>query len=185
MKLTAAILCAGLFAGAAYAQPVGMDVFSEGNNGEKIHEGSGFVCPYALGPFVRDAAGETDPERQTVTCNYSTQDGVYGTVTLLPLRSGYEPKASLAAQFEQQQATGGKVVWQGTSTIGTPPLAVYIRLYQTAKLEELKYTVLYSSSAVKNWVVETTIEYADPRDKPEKDTFFNGIYAAALAQIGK
>lgn len=185
MKLVAAIVCTGLFVGAAYAQPAGMDIFSDGKNADKTHEGSGFVCPYTIGPFVRDATGESDPEQQTATCNYSTHGGVYGTITLSPLRSNYEPKASLAAQFEQQQATGGKVVWQGTTTVGAPPLAVYSRLYQTARLEDLKYTVLYSSSAVKNWVVETTIEYADPRDKPEKDTFFNGVYEAALAQIGK
>jgi hypothetical protein len=45
--------------------------------------------------------------------------------------------------------------------------------------------VLFSGSVVKNWAVETTIEYADPRDTPEKTAFFNAVYEAALAEIGK
>ncbi len=58
-------------------------------------------APHAIGTFVRDAAGETDPERQTASCSYSTLDGVYGIVTLVPLRDGYDPKNSLAPQFEE------------------------------------------------------------------------------------
>lgn len=185
MKTAVAILCAVLFAGAAHAQSAGVDVFTDGKDDAKVHTGSGFVCPHTIGPFVRDAASETDPERQTVSCSYSTQDGVYGIVTLVPLHDGYDPKASLAPQFEQQQATGGKMVWQGTVKIGKPPLAIYSRIYQTAKLEELKYSVLFSGSVVKNWAVETTIEYADPRDTPEKTIFLNAVYEAALAEIGK
>jgi hypothetical protein len=185
MRLAVAVSCAVLFGSAALAQPAGMDVFGEGKNGDKIHTASGFVCPHAIGAFVRDAAGEADPEKQTASCSYSTLDGVYGSITLVPLTDGYQPKTSLAAQFEQQQATGGKMVWQGTVNIGKPPLAVYVRLYQTAKLEELKYTVLYSGSVVKNWAVETTIEYADPRDVPEMNAFLNGVYEAAMAEIGK
>ncbi len=77
------------------------------------------------------------------------------------------------------------MVWQGTVKIGKPPLAVYSRIYQTAKLEDLKYSVLFSGSVVKNWAVETTIEYADPRDTPEKKAFLNAVYEAALAEIGK
>ncbi len=184
-KALAAILCGALFASAASAQPAGLDVFSDGKDGAKIHTGSGFVCPHAIGTFVRDAAGETDPERQTASCSYSTLDGVYGIVTLVPLKDGYDPKTSLAPQFEEQQATGGKMVEQGTVKIGTPPLAVYTRIYQTAKLEDLKYSVLFSGSVVKNWAVETTIEYADPRDTPEKNAFLNAVYEAALAQIAK
>ncbi|HVZ67966.1 MAG TPA: hypothetical protein VG891_00785 [Rhizomicrobium sp.] len=185
MKVGIALLGAVILASAAQAQPAGMDVFTEAKNGDKVHTASGFVCPRAIGTFVRDAAGEADPEMQTASCSYSTLDGVYGSVTLVPLRDGYQPKSSLAPQFEQQEATGGKMVWQGTVNIGKPPLAVYIRLYQTAKLEELKYTVLYSGSVVKNWAVETTIEYADPRDAAEKNMFLNGVYEAALAEIGK
>ena len=185
MRLPVAVSCVVLLAGTALAQPAGMDVFAEGKNGDKIHTASGFVCPHAIGTFVRDAAGEADPERQTASCSYSTLDGVYGSITLVPLTDGYQPKSSLAPQFEQQQATGGKMVWQGTVKIGKPPLAVYARLYQTAKLEDLKYTVLYSGSVVKNWAVETTIEYADPRDVPEKNAFLNGVYEAARAEIGK
>ncbi len=185
MRTAAAIVCVGLFASAAFAQPAGMDVFAEGKNGDKIHTASGFVCPHAIGTFVRDAAGETDPERQTASCNYSTLDGVYGIITLVPLKDGYDPKNSLASQFEETQTTGGKMVWQGTVKIGKPPLAVYSRIYQTAKLEDLKYSVLFSGSVVKNWAVETTIEYADPRDTPEKTAFLNAVYEAALAEIGK
>jgi hypothetical protein len=185
MKAAAVLLCGGLFATAAHAQLSGADVFSEGKNGDKIHIASGFVCPHALGAFVRDAAGETDPERQTASCNYSTLDGVYGTVTLVPLHDGYEPKSSLASRFSEQEATGGKILWQGNVKIGKSPLSVYARIYQTAKLEELKYTVLYSAAVVKNWAVETTVEYADPRDVPEKNAFLNGVYGAALAEIHK
>ena len=185
MRLPVAVSCVVLLAGTALAQPAGMDVFAEGKNGDKIHTASGFVCPHAIGTFVRDAAGEADPERQTASCSYSTLDGVYGTITLVPLSDGYQPKSSLAPQFEQQEATGGKVVWQGTVKIGKPPLAVYARIYQTAALEELKYSVLYSGSVVKNWAVETTIEYADPRDVPEKKAFLDGVYEAAVAEIGK
>jgi hypothetical protein len=185
MRTAVAILCAGLFASAAHAQPAGLDVFAEGKNGDKVHTASGFVCPHAIGTFVRDAAGETDPERQTASCSYSTLDGVYGIVTLVPLKDGYDPKNSLAPQFEETQTTGGKMVWQGTVKIGKPPLTVYSRIYQTAKLEDLKYSVLFSGSVVKNWAVETTIEYAEPRDTPEKTVFLNAIYEAALAEIGK
>jgi hypothetical protein len=38
---------------------------------------------------------------------------------------------------------------------------------------------------VKNWAVETTIEYADPRDTAEKTTFLNAVYESAMAEIGK
>lgn len=179
-----ALLVAVIAAGSVSAQP-GADVFIETQSGDKIHTASGFVCPHAIGNFIRDAAGETDPETQTVTCNYSTLDGIYASVTLVPLKGGYDPKASLAPQFDQQEATGGKMAWQGTAKIGKKALSVYVRVYQTAKLEELKYIVLYSGAVVKNWAVEATVEYADPRDKAEKDTFLNSIYDAALAQIGK
>lgn len=185
MKAAFVLACAALLAGSALAQSSGMDVFAEGKDGEKIHTASGFVCPHALGAFVRDAVGESDPERRSASCSYSTQDGVYGVITLVPVGSGYDPKTSLAPEFEQQQATGGKMVWQGTVNLGKPPIPVYIRLYQTAKLEELKYTVLYSGGVVKNWAVETTIEYADPRDTPEKDAFLKGVYQRALSEIGK
>ncbi|HEY4123576.1 MAG TPA: hypothetical protein VGM36_03120 [Rhizomicrobium sp.] len=185
MRTAAAILSVALFASAASAQPAGVDVFADAKDGNKVHTASGFVCPHAIGTFVRDAAGETDPERQTASCSYSTLDGVYGIVTLVPLKNGYDPKNSLAPQFEQQETTGGKMVWQGSVKVGTPPLAVYSRIYQTAKLEDLKYSVLFSGSVVKNWAVETTIEYADPRDTPEKTAFFNAVYEAALAEIGK
>jgi hypothetical protein len=185
MRGAVAAVCVLLFASAAYAQTTGADVFDEAKNGDKVHTGSGFVCPYTMGAFVRDAAGETDPERQTISCSYSTLDGVYGTVTLVPMHDGYDPKASLAPQFREQEATGGKVVWQGTLKIGKPPLAVYGRIYQTARLEELKYSVLFTGSVVKNWAVETTIEYADPRDVPEEKAFLNAVYEGALAQIGK
>lgn len=185
MKASVVFLGVLLLANAAQAQPAGMDVFTEAKNGDKTHTASGFVCPHAIGTFVRDAAGEADPERQTASCNYSTLDGVYGSITLVPLTDGYQPKTSLAPQFEQQEATGGKMVWQGTVKIGNPPLAVYVRLYQTAKLEDLKYTVLYSGSVVKNWAVETTVEYADPRDTAEKNAFLNAVYESAMAEIGK
>ncbi len=80
------------------------------------------------------------PSGRPLRAAYSTLDGVYGIVTLVPLKDGYDPKNSLAPQFEETQTTGGKMVWQGTVKIGKPPLTVYSRIYQTAKLEDLKYS---------------------------------------------
>ena len=43
--------------------------------------------------------------------------------------------------------------------------------------------MLFSGAAVGNWVVETTIEYADRRDNTAQKEFLNTVYAAAIKQI--
>ena len=61
-----------------------------------------------------------------------------------------------------------------------PPLAVYTRTYETAKLEELRIIACCSRApSSRNWAVEATIEYADPRDTPVEDQFLRAVYAAA------
>lgn len=158
--------------------------FSETKDGNKIHEGSGFVCPVNFAGFTRDAVRGGDAESGTASCSYSQRDGVYGNITLSPLQGGYKAKDSMAARFREQEVLGAKMVFQGVSKIGTPELSVYVRVYQTGKLENLKYTVLFAGSAVKNWVVETSVEYTDPRDTGSKDAFLEAVYDAAQAQIG-
>ena len=44
--------------------------------------------------------------------------------------------------------------------------------------------MLFTGAALKNWAVEATIEYADPRDTPLEKDFLRAIYAAAESQIG-
>src|SRR5438105_15303984 len=51
-----------LVATGAGAQTVAGDTFADGPNGAKVHVASRFVCPAKIGPFERDAVGETDPE---------------------------------------------------------------------------------------------------------------------------
>jgi len=44
---------------------------------------------------------------------------------------------------------------------------------------------LFAGSAVKNWAVEATIEFADPRDTPQEKAFLDAVYKSALTQIAK
>src|SRR3954462_11769643 len=82
------------------------DTFSDREDGAKVHV-SGFVCPQRIGDFERDAVGEYDLDRNQDFCAYASCDGVYGTITLQPLNGGYDPKASLAPEFNEQESTGG------------------------------------------------------------------------------
>ena len=161
------------------------DSFSEGANGAKVHRASGFVCPQQIGHFARDAVGERDPQAGTDYCAYSALDGVYGTVTLAPLRGAYDPKAILAPDFVVQEGTGGKMIGETVQLLGqkTAPLSVYTRTYETTKLESLHYRILFASAAVGPWAVQVTIEYADPRDTDKQADFLNAIYAEAIAKI--
>jgi len=43
--------------------------------------------------------------------------------------------------------------------------------------------MLFTGAPFGNWAVETTIEYADPRDNAAQKDFLDTIYAAALKQI--
>ncbi|HEY0282489.1 MAG TPA: hypothetical protein VGC27_07695 [Rhizomicrobium sp.] len=169
---------------AAHAQDAA-DSFTEGPNGAKVHGPSGFVCPQQFGHFARDAVGERNPEAGADFCAYSALDGVYGMVTLTPLRGAYDPKAMLAPDFVVQEGTGGRMVGETTLLLGpkTAPLSVYTRTYETSKLEALHYRILFTSAAVGPWAVQVTIEYADPRDTDKQADFLNAIYAEAMAKI--
>jgi len=161
------------------------DPFTDGANGAKVHRASGYVCPEQIGHFERDAFGELDPQAGADFCAYSALDGVYGTITLAPLRGAYDPKAMLAPEFVVQEGTGGRMVGEATQTLGpkTAPLSVYTRTYETANLATLHYRVLFSGAAIGSWAVQVTIEYADPRDNDNETDFLNAAYAEALAKI--
>ena len=161
------------------------DVFADAPNGAKLHTTSGFVCPQQIGHFERDAVGERDPEAGADFCAYSALDGVYGTVTLVPLRGAYDPKAMLAPDFVVQEGTGGRMVAETTQLLGqkTAPLSVYMRTYETTKLEALHYRILFASAAVGPWAVQVTVEYADPRDTDKQADFLNAVYAEAMTKI--
>lgn len=159
------------------------DSFADGANGAKVHSASGFVCPQQVGHFERDAVGERDPEADF--CAYSALDGVYGTITLVPLKGDYDPKAMLAQGFVVQEGTGGRMVGETTLYLGPKPapLPVYVRTYETAKLEALHYKIVFASAAVGPWAVEVTVEFADPRDNDNEADFLNAAYAQAVAKI--
>jgi hypothetical protein len=150
-----------------------------------VHSASGFVCSQQIGHFERDAIGEIDPQTGADFCAYSALDGVYGTITLAPLRGAYDPKAMLTPDFVVQEGTGGRMVDETTQLLGpkTAPLSVYTRTYETAKLETLHYRTLFASAAVGPWAVQVTIEYAEPRDDDNEADFLNAAYAEAIAKI--
>ncbi len=141
--------------------------------------GSGFVCPAKIGLFVRDAVGERDPKSQTVYCAYSALDGVYGTIVLVPLAGPYDPKTALVSDFLEQEATGGKKLGERSVALGGAG-GIYTRTYETTSLEDLHYRVLFTASAVGNWAVQVTMEYASPRDDALEQEFLNAVYAGAL-----
>ena len=177
-----------LASSAASAQVVAGDTFADGKDGAKVHVASGFVCPAKIGLFERDAVGETDPSAGADFCAYSTLDGVYGTIKLVPVQGTYDAKTSLAPDFAIQEGTVGKKVAEGDVTVaavhGGTPLTIYTRTYESAKLEDLHYRVLFAGVAVKNWAVESTIEFAEPRDTPLEKDFFHAVYDAAQTQVG-
>jgi hypothetical protein len=186
LKVAIGALALLLVSPIVHAQSIPGDAFADGKDGAKVHKASGFVCPAKIGLFERDAVGDADPETQTDFCAYSVLNGVYGTIKLTPLTGAYDPKASLAADFTEQEGTGGKEISEKPEVLagGAEPLSVYARTYETSKLEELHYRVLFTGAALKNWAVEATIEYADPRDTPLEQDFLHAIYAAAQSQIG-
>lgn len=171
----------------ALAQDIGDDPFTDLHDGGKLHIASGFICPAKIGLFERDAAGEADPETGEGFCAYSALDGVYGTITLKELDEPYNAKTSLAPGFIEQEDTGGRRITEGVQMISmkphAAPLAVYTRTYETAKLEDLHYRILFAGAQFKNWAVEATIEYADPRDLSVESEFLRAVYAAADSEI--
>jgi hypothetical protein len=171
----------------ASAQTVAGDTFADGANGAKVHMASGFVCPAKIGTFERDAVGESDPETGADFCAYGALDGVYGTIKLVPLHGAYDAKQSLAGDFAEQEGTGGRETGEAearlAATPGAAPLAVYTRTYETSKLEDLHYRVLFTGAAVKGWAIEATIEFAEPRDVADEQQFLRAVYAAAQSEI--
>jgi len=168
-------------ASSALAQDLSADAFTDGPNGAKVHVASGFVCPATIGHFERDAVGQSDVETGADFCSYAALDGVYGTIRLTPLSGPYDPKASLVQDFIEQEGTGGKRISE--NVVKVAPLAVFTRTYETAKLEDLHYHVLFAGSAVQNWAVEAIIEYASPREDVQAQDFLNAVYSGAQGQI--
>ena len=179
--MRAALIVLLLASPAALAEDNG-DVFADAANNAKAHTASGFVCPAKIGLFVRDAAGERDPKNETVYCAYSALDGVYGTIVLAPLSGPYDPKTVLVPDFLEQEATGGKKVAERSATIGGAR-GVFMRTYETTSLEDLHYRVQFAASAVGNWAVQVTMEYASPRDDALEQDFLNAVYGEALRKI--
>lgn len=164
----------------ALAQGTG-DVFTDAANNAKRHVASGFLCPSKIGIFERDAAGERDPSVGADFCAYSALDGVYGTITLMPLTGSYEPKAALAPDFQEQEGTGGKTIAEAPMKLGGR--SVYTRIYETSKLEDIHYRVLFAASAAGPWAVQVTIEYASPRDDRIEREFLDAAYAQAFQTL--
>ena len=163
-------------------------VFKDGPKGEKIHIASGFVCPESIGRYIRDAVGESDLVTGSDFCSYYALDGVYGTVTLTPLTGTYDPVKSLTPDFVEQEGMGGKKV--GEETIALTPdgggkVKLYTRTFETARLETLHYRITFTGAEIGPWIVETAVEYAEPRDDAVKTAFLDAVYGAALKEIGK
>jgi len=167
------------------AQTVNVDPFTDTHDGGKLHAVSGFACPSKIGAFERDTVGEADPGKHTVFCAYSARDGVYGTIKLVPLSSPYDGQGSLASDFAETEGLGGKRVADGPAMLAAKPLplVIYARTYETAKLADFRYRVLFSGAQFGDWAVETTIEYADPRDTGIENQFLHAVYAAAEHEI--
>ncbi len=161
-------------------------VFKDGPKGEKIHIASGFACPDRIGRYVRDAVGESDLTTGSDFCSYYALDGVYGTVTLTPLRASYDPATSLTSEFVQQEGIGArKIVARRPMELGPKGdrVKVYTRIYETSKLETLHYRIMFTGAAVGKWIVETTIEYAEPRDDAVAKAFLDWAYNSALKEV--
>ena len=174
-----------LFSAALLSPAHAADIFSDGANGIKVHVASGFVCPLKIDAFERDAVGERDPELHADYCAYSALDGVYASVMLRPLPASYDPKAMLAADFTVQEGAGGAMIGETIQSIGpkNAPLPVFVRTYETARTESVRYRTLFASAAVGSWAVQVTVEYADPRDKDLQVSFVETAYASAVSKF--
>ncbi len=188
MRKTLLPLALVLTTAPALAQTTDIDTFKDtGNDQAKVHAASGFVCPQFIGHFERDAYGERNPSTGADFCAYSSIDGVYGTITLTPLKGPYDAKTALAAEFTEQEGIGGKIIGENTLNIGggATPISVYSRTYETAALETLHYRILFSTGTVGQWAVEATVEFATPRDDEKQRDFLNAVYTEALVHIAK
>jgi hypothetical protein len=185
LAAAAILVCLGV---PALAQTTDIDTFKDiGTDEAKLHTASGFVCPLFIGHFERDAYGERDPSIGADFCAYSAIDGVYGTITLTPLKAAYDPKTALTPEFTEQEGIGGRKIGERTMNIGggATPISVYSRTYETAALETLHYRILFSSGTVGAWAVEATVEFATPRDDDKQRDFLNAVYTEALIHIAK
>jgi hypothetical protein len=184
-------LALALSAAPAFAQTTDIDAFKDAGkdagDDAKVHSASGFVCPLFIGHFERDAYGERDPSLGSDFCAYSARDGVYGTITLTPLKGvAYDPKTALQAEYTEQEGIGGKMVGEKQIAIGAgkiAPIAVYTRTYETAALETLHYRILFSGGTIGNWALEATVEFATPRDDDAVHDFLEAVYSEALKHI--
>jgi hypothetical protein len=174
-----------LFSAALLTPAHAADIFTDGPNGTKVHTASGFVCPLKIDGFERDAVGERDPQLHADYCAYSALDGVYASVMLRPLPKNYDPKAMLAADFTIQEGAGGAMIGETIQSVGpkNAALPVYVRNYETARTETVRYRTLFASAAVGSWAVQVTVEYADPRDKDLQAVFLETTYAATVSKF--
>ena len=181
------VVASWLTAQPAFAQTTSIDTFKDGPDEAKVHTASGFVCPLFIGHFERDAYGERAPMLGSDFGFYSVLDGVYGTITLTPLKAPYDPKTALLPEFTEQEGIGGRIVGESTQKIGggATPISVYSRTYETAALETLHYRILFSGGTVGNWAVAATVEFATPRDDDKLKDFLNAVYTEALVRIAK
>jgi hypothetical protein len=186
-RIPYAVIAAAALAMPAFAQTTDIDAFKDAGNDAKLHVASGFVCPQFIGHFERDAYGERNPSIGSDYCLYSALDGVYGTITLTPLKAAYDPKTALAAEFAEQEGIGAKIVGDSTARIGggAAPISVYSRTYETAHLENDHYRILFATGTVGNWAIEATVEYATPRDDDKERDFLNAVFTEALVHIAK
>jgi hypothetical protein len=171
-----------LIASAAHSQAANTDSFVDARDGGKIHSASGFVCPTRIGHFVRDAVG---PEKGADFCAYSASGGVYGTIKLIALDGPYDAKASLTPDFIEEESIGGKRIADGVTSfpLKSSPVPVYMRTYETDALRDQHFRVLFAGAQFGNWAVETTLEYADPRDTRLEDAFLRAVYSGAAGGI--
>jgi hypothetical protein len=168
-------------AGGALAADTNAQPFVDGAKDSKVHSASGFICPLKIGQFERDASGQADQQSGADFCAYSGLDGVYGTITLTPLTGAYDAKTSLADDFAVQEGTGGRQVAEGVVKLAR--LEIFTRSYETSRLADLHYRVLFAGAPVGNWAVEATIEYAEPRDNADQRDFLEAVYRAASGEI--
>src|SRR5438552_12702953 len=103
IRLCYTLLTMALLLSPASAQTTSIDTFKDGPDEAKVHSASAFVCPLFIGHFERDAYGERAPMRGSDFCAYSALDGVYGTITLTPLKAAYDPTTALQQEFTEQE----------------------------------------------------------------------------------
>jgi hypothetical protein len=176
---------AGSTLASAHGATVALGAFRDGPHDGRIARASGFVCPDRVGPYIRDAAGQSALSQKRVFCSYYALDGIYGTVRILPLAGKFDGPGLLAGQFSQEAGSGGRVVAQKTRSFpaASGELRVFTRTYETSHLENLHYRVSYASAPALGWVVEVISEYASPRDDATKKVFLNWVYGPGLTSL--